>query len=262
MSSKADNFFVLHVPGDYDNLLETRRKTEFMATLLKYNQSLQVNFSDNIQVAIKGGNTTSFSWATDPKAADGGVCKGKKIVVAPGLDRNTTPNIQAPVAVPTIQSDPYGNARSNRAPVKSRAAVQIPGSGGRGRGGGGGGGPPPGPQVERCKALYDFDPENDDELGFQTGTVIEIVEKSGEWWKGTLNGKTGIFPANFVEVIAGGGGAPRGGMGGAPRARGGGMPRGGGGGMPRGGGGAPRGRGMPMMGGPPPRGMPMRGRGG
>lgn len=46
MSTLADNFFAIHVTGDYDSLCETRRKTEFMCTLLKYVPSLNVTCSD------------------------------------------------------------------------------------------------------------------------------------------------------------------------------------------------------------------------
>lgn len=54
---------------------------------------------------------------------------------------------------------------------------------------------------KKCKALYDFDAENPDELNLKTGDIITVTEELGEWWKGTLNGVEGIFPANYVEVI-------------------------------------------------------------
>lgn len=57
------------------------------------------------------------------------------------------------------------------------------------------------PGRPQCKALYDFDAENPDELTFRVGDIIDVVEEMGEWWKGEYNGQQGIFPANYVEKI-------------------------------------------------------------
>jgi hypothetical protein len=40
------------------------------------------------------------------------------------------------------------------------------------------------------------------DLSFQEGDIIEIIsEDSADWWKGKLNGKEGLFPANYVEKM-------------------------------------------------------------
>jgi hypothetical protein len=49
--------------------------------------------------------------------------------------------------------------------------------------------------------LYDYGAQEADELTLREGDVIDVIQKSGEWWEGTLNGKTGVFPANYVEDI-------------------------------------------------------------
>ncbi|XP_026180326.1 GRB2-related adapter protein 2a [Mastacembelus armatus] len=51
----------------------------------------------------------------------------------------------------------------------------------------------------QVKALYDFTAEEGDELGFCAGDVIEVLDRSDQsWWKGRLQGKTGLFPANYT----------------------------------------------------------------
>ncbi len=53
------------------------------------------------------------------------------------------------------------------------------------------------------KAIYDFDPENPDDLGFREGEIIALMDDTDPsgWWQGEVNGKIGFFPSNFVEKI-------------------------------------------------------------
>ncbi|CAO3699425.1 unnamed protein product [Rhizopus stolonifer] len=57
--------------------------------------------------------------------------------------------------------------------------------------------------VATAEALYDYrgeDPATD--LSFKQGDIIEVVEYvNDDWWKGTIHGKTGIFPQNHVKKI-------------------------------------------------------------
>ncbi|XP_042360790.1 GRB2-related adapter protein 2a [Plectropomus leopardus] len=51
----------------------------------------------------------------------------------------------------------------------------------------------------QVKALYAFTAEEDDELGFNAGDIIEVMDRSdASWWKGRLRGKSGLFPANYT----------------------------------------------------------------
>ena len=56
--------------------------------------------------------------------------------------------------------------------------------------------------VSRVRALYDFTPSEAGELAFRRGDVILVLDAVyKDWWRGSLRGKTAIFPVNYVEVI-------------------------------------------------------------
>lgn len=55
---------------------------------------------------------------------------------------------------------------------------------------------------QMVKARYNFKQNNEDELSFSKGDVILVTrQEEGGWWEGTLNGKTGWFPSNYVREI-------------------------------------------------------------
>lgn len=49
------------------------------------------------------------------------------------------------------------------------------------------------------QAIYSFKGSNNDELCFKKGDLITVTQKDEGWWEGTLNGKTGWFPSNYVK---------------------------------------------------------------
>ncbi|XP_039637824.1 CD2-associated protein isoform X2 [Perca fluviatilis] len=58
------------------------------------------------------------------------------------------------------------------------------------------------PKKRQCKALFDYQPQNEDELELKAGDIIDITEEVEEgWWSGDLNGKSGLFPSNFVKEL-------------------------------------------------------------
>ncbi|XP_020838328.1 GRB2-related adapter protein 2 isoform X3 [Phascolarctos cinereus] len=57
-------------------------------------------------------------------------------------------------------------------------------------------------RVRWARALYDFEAEEEDELGFCIGEVVEVLDSSNpSWWTGRLNNRLGLFPANYVTPL-------------------------------------------------------------
>ena len=53
------------------------------------------------------------------------------------------------------------------------------------------------------EAVYDYTKDKDDELSFTAGTVIYVLKKNDDgWYEGVADGITGLFPGNYVELIA------------------------------------------------------------
>ncbi|KAF2751025.1 hypothetical protein M011DRAFT_391415, partial [Sporormia fimetaria CBS 119925] len=68
--------------------------------------------------------------------------------------------------------------------------------------------PPSGPPQPAGKAagptataLYDYEAAEDNELSFPDGaTITEVEFPDDDWWLGTYNGQSGLFPANYVQL--------------------------------------------------------------
>jgi len=59
--------------------------------------------------------------------------------------------------------------------------------------------------VGKAKVLFEYVPEKDDELALSVGDIVTVLNKevyqTDGWWEGELNGKVGLFPDNFVELL-------------------------------------------------------------
>lgn len=56
--------------------------------------------------------------------------------------------------------------------------------------------------VTRVRALHGFEPTEPNELAFEKGDVIKVVNREyKDWWRGQLRGRTGIFPVNYVVSL-------------------------------------------------------------
>ncbi|KAJ1674867.1 BAR adaptor protein Hob1, partial [Spiromyces aspiralis] len=66
---------------------------------------------------------------------------------------------------------------------------------------------PPEPRSSPTKyvvALYDYTAQAEGDLSFRENDRIEIIERTdnvNDWWTGRLNGKVGVFPANYVREL-------------------------------------------------------------
>ncbi|KAK0166988.1 hypothetical protein PV327_004443 [Microctonus hyperodae] len=56
--------------------------------------------------------------------------------------------------------------------------------------------------IEQCRAIYQYSANLNDELSLTPGDIITIHRKQADgWWIGECGGRTGIFPATYVQVI-------------------------------------------------------------
>jgi hypothetical protein len=50
-------------------------------------------------------------------------------------------------------------------------------------------------------ALFDYDKQDDDEIGFEVNDVITDIEQiDAGWYRGMCKGRFGLFPANYVQL--------------------------------------------------------------
>jgi len=62
--------------------------------------------------------------------------------------------------------------------------------------------PPPPAKKPSCRVLFDFEAENASELDLKENEIVTLLKQVDEnWFEGEVNGKSGFFPTNYVEVI-------------------------------------------------------------
>ncbi|KRF83369.1 pneumococcal serine-rich repeat protein isoform X2 [Drosophila virilis] len=64
---------------------------------------------------------------------------------------------------------------------------------------------PPKPQRDFCRVEFPYAPQNEDELELKVDDIISVISMElpdKGWWKGELHGKVGVFPDNFVKLLA------------------------------------------------------------
>ena len=56
-------------------------------------------------------------------------------------------------------------------------------------------------------AIYEYEPQNEDELRFREYTVLYVIKKNSDgWWEGVMESDDGLpvcglFPENYVESL-------------------------------------------------------------
>lgn len=56
--------------------------------------------------------------------------------------------------------------------------------------------------TDKVQAMYPYSALNDDELSFEPEDIISVLSRDEpDWWRGELNGITGLFPSNYVRAF-------------------------------------------------------------
>lgn len=166
--------------GDYEDLDSTSHRIpsylDSRAGRIKLtNANLMYHSAD--KVVLSGGNTSSSSEsiASDPHPFTSELPVKQK--------RGTMISVHYPTAYPLRSNSSI--CPINTSPNSGRSSPgQMPG-------------------IWRVRTLYACLAENDGELSFEPNQIITNVKASLEpgWLEGTLNGKTGLVPKNYVEQL-------------------------------------------------------------
>lgn len=54
----------------------------------------------------------------------------------------------------------------------------------------------------QAKVKFDFAAQQPGDLTVFAGDIITLIQWEGNWWKGELRNKIGIFPGNYVDIIS------------------------------------------------------------
>uniref|UniRef100_A0A668AES2 Intersectin 2a n=1 Tax=Myripristis murdjan TaxID=586833 RepID=A0A668AES2_9TELE len=55
--------------------------------------------------------------------------------------------------------------------------------------------------LEEYVALYTYESPEAGDLTFVEGDVVMVTEREGEWWRGCIGDRTGVFPSNYVRPV-------------------------------------------------------------
>uniref|UniRef100_A0A452IS13 Uncharacterized protein n=1 Tax=Gopherus agassizii TaxID=38772 RepID=A0A452IS13_9SAUR len=240
LSTMQDDIFILH-EQEYDSLLESVFKTEFLSLLSKrYEEKTQrklpLKFSNTLEVKLKKENWGPWSAGGSRQVqfmqGQGDLVilkpsnKMLQVSIGPGLPKNSRkyefpfdcPSEWIRVLILSVhftfisQSLPYPPpilcsslflCRSDKVSHQPESLDFLKVLFQKKKAGGRPKPQPkPKPQVPQCRALYAYDAQDTDELSFNANDIIDIIkEDPSGWWTGRLRGKQGLFPNNYVTKI-------------------------------------------------------------
>uniref|UniRef100_A0A8C7KNL0 Osteoclast-stimulating factor 1 n=1 Tax=Oncorhynchus kisutch TaxID=8019 RepID=A0A8C7KNL0_ONCKI len=230
LSMRQDDFFIVH-EAQYDSLLESNFKTEFLSLLCKRYEEvtknkLSLSFNDRLEFRVKkegwgGGGTrvVVFQRGQGDLAEIKPAGKTLTINVGDGLPKTsseyqeqkkshtelnklstqwvfTTHTISLSLSLShlSLSHPPHPLSRMQRKrSISSQRPPPAPSSRPKAQ---------PRPTGPRCRALYQYAGQDTDELSFDTNDIIDLLnEDASGWWRGRFCGKEGLFPGNYVEKI-------------------------------------------------------------
>jgi len=209
-SPMGDDIILLHSEELGDVVIECPFKTEMLAWILHKNKAIETNlhFEDKIKYTVKKKKEKiSFIESTDPEHAEGLYKASGKFYTPPGLPPDSKPTelIRKEGGEPILSNRPLPSVGQNKTPPQNTGSPKGTTPPPRGVT------PPsrtPPPKAEppkitgpQCKALYNYSAQEGDELSLKKGDIITIIKEHPDWWEGELNGKVGVFPANYVQKI-------------------------------------------------------------
>mmetsp|Transcript_26571 Transcript_26571/g.44608 ORF Transcript_26571/g.44608 Transcript_26571/m.44608 type:complete len:1023 (-) Transcript_26571:177-3245(-) len=189
LSTKADNFMVIHVTGEYDYLYICERKTEFLTTLADLfaaanaGRKLPLTFSDLVNYTIEGGKRRQLRFSENKSQMDDTTWKidpNDKDAMNITLGNISTVNTSA--ITDKIFAPKHKKLRGSPVTPLPRAKKKVAAD-------------------IWAKGLYDFTAEESEELTFKAGDMMRILEQDPEWWVAEIHGKRGFVPANYVQIV-------------------------------------------------------------
>ncbi|CEG65609.1 Putative Myosin-1 [Rhizopus microsporus] len=218
VSTLQDDWVILHIDSspDGDLILQCAFKTELLAHICQQTGGrVKVSVLAQIPYKKKGGKSVTMKFVKDESAKGDGVykshvvkiCSGeppssqsappcavkqtttKKAVAAPKKINNTPrPAAHHPIAANTSS---IRSAPPPPPPPTASVATPTPPAPPA---------PPATPSLPQYKAIYPFKSEEQGEIAFEKGDLLEIVEKDENgWWLAKKDGIEGWVPSNYLE---------------------------------------------------------------
>jgi len=210
-SNLGDDFIIIHTLEEGDHVIECTFKTEILAWICSRNAQAagNIKFEEKIKyLAKKKKEKITFIESPEPEHIEG-LYKNGKFYTPPALPADSRPTeisrkqgdtILTNRPLPTPGSNP---GAATRMPNQGRPLppTSLPPST-----------PPvnnrplpptnqPPQNQPQCTALYNYAAQESDELTLRKGDIITIIKEHPDWWEGELNGRVGVFPANYVQKI-------------------------------------------------------------